>query len=246
MESAAQITGNGEGSSRPQHVGIIMDGNGRWAVARGLPRTVGHKRGAEALRNILDSCNDLGISYLTIYAFSSENWKRPEMEVSDLMALLRHYLAKEIRTLHGRGAKLRIIGDRSRLAEDIRRQIEKAEELTAGNSGLGLNVALSYGGRQEIVRAVRKLVGDAVEGKLSPQDITEQQLATCLDTRDIPDPDLIIRTGGEQRLSNFLLWQSAYAELWFTPVLWPDFTPELLNSALDDYAKRERRYGTAG
>jgi undecaprenyl diphosphate synthase len=225
----------------PRHVAIIMDGNGRWAKARGLARTNGHKKGAEALRRTLDACRDAGIRYLTIYAFSSENWKRPQEEVSDLMQLLTHYLQHELDTLHKNEVCLRFIGDLSQLDASVRDMVENAVQKTKKNAAFNLTVALSYGSRQEIVRAVKKLAANH-----KAEDITEEKLSAALDTADLPEPDLLIRTGGEQRLSNFLLWQSAYTEFYFTDTLWPDFDATELHKALNDYAKRERRYGTTG
>jgi len=230
-------------SPLPHHVAVIMDGNGRWAKSRGLPRTVGHKKGADSLRNVLNACRDSGITYLTIYAFSSENWKRPSDEISDLMQLLKLYLQQELDTLHESNVRLRFIGDLSQLDRDIRANIDGATEMTSRNTAFNLTVALSYGSRQEIVRAVRKLAGDVQAGKLKPEDISEDTVTRALDTATIPEPDLLIRTGGEQRLSNFLLWQSAYTEFYFTDVLWPDFDTTHFQQALEDYAKRERRYG---
>ena len=233
-------------SALPRHVAIIMDGNGRWAKARGLPRTAGHKKGADALRTILNACRDSGVQYLTIYAFSSENWKRPSEEISDLMQLLQHYLHRELESLHENKVRLRFIGDLTPLAADIRRQIDDAEALTERNLAFNLTIALSYGSRQELARAMRKLAQQVKEGTLEPDVINEEHLTYALDTANMPEPDLLIRTGGEQRLSNFLLWQSAYTELYFTPVLWPDFDKMHFKAALDDYATRERRYGTTG
>jgi len=228
----------------PAHVAIIMDGNGRWAKSRGLPKVAGHKRGAEALRELLKGCIQIGIPCLTVYAFSSENWQRPEQEVSDLMGLLKLYLDSEVKTLHENSIRLSIIGDRTRLAQDVRDRIIKAETLTKDNGKLHLFVALSYGGRQELVRVAQKLAADAASGAMPPEQITEQHIGNLLDTAHIPDPDLLIRTGGEQRLSNFLLWQMAYTELYFSPVLWPDFTVEHLRQAVEEFGRRERRYGT--
>jgi len=225
--------------SPPQHVAIIMDGNGRWAKSRGLPRTAGHKKGSDTLRNVLDYCRDAGVKYLTIYAFSSENWKRPSTEISDLMQLLRHYLKQELQTLHENNIRLRFIGDLSQLESDIRGSIDEAVDLTSRNSSFNLTVALSYGARQEIARAVKKLIAQ----KILAENITEEAISAALDTADLPEPDLLIRTGGEHRLSNFLLWQSAYTEFYFTSVLWPDFDQEHFSQALAEYAKRERRYG---
>ena len=233
-------------SPLPSHIAIIMDGNGRWAKSRGLPRTAGHKKGADSLRNILNACRESGVQFLTIYAFSSENWKRPSDEISDLMQLLKLYLHQELDTLHENNVRLRFIGDLSQLDSDIRANIRDATEMTSRNHTFNLTVALSYGSRQEIVRTVRKLTADIQSGKIKPEDISEETITRALDTADLPEPDLLIRTGGEQRLSNFLLWQSAYTELYFTDVLWPDFDKAHFLQALDDYAKRERRYGTTG
>ena len=230
----------------PQHVAIIMDGNGRWARARGLPRTAGHKKGADALRTILNTCRDTGVHYLTIYAFSAENWRRPADEISDLMQLLRHYLEKELPTLHENGIRLRFIGDTSQLQPDIKKQMEKALILTAGNTRFNFTIALSYGSRQEIMRAMRKLAIEVQENRLTPDAISEERISLALDTVGLPEPDLLIRTGGEQRLSNFLLWQAAYTEFYFTPVLWPDFGTEEFLRALHEYAGRNRRFGTTG
>ncbi|MBF0393797.1 MAG: isoprenyl transferase [Alphaproteobacteria bacterium] len=229
----------------PAHVAIIMDGNGRWAKSHGLPRTAGHKRGAEAVRTALRAAGKLGIRYLTLFGFSSENWKRPAGEVSDLMGLLRLYLRSEIADLHKNGIRLRIIGERTRLAPDIVTLIEDGEALTAANGGLTLTIALSYGGRQELARAARRLAERVAAGTLSPQAIDERALAAELFTNDMPDPDLLIRTSGEKRISNFLLWQCAYAELAFVDTLWPDFSEADLESAVGDFMKRERRYGAA-
>lgn len=228
----------------PAHVAIIMDGNGRWAQSRGLPRTAGHKKGAEALRSLLVECQDMGIRYLTIYAFSSENWNRPQTEVSDLMQLLRFYLEKELRTLIKHGIRLKVIGDLSQVEPAIRKQIEKAEQRTTENDRFQLTVALSYGARNEILQAVQAIASAVQRGEFEAADVTEDTISQHLYTAELPDPDLLIRTGGEQRLSNFLLWQQAYTELFFTPVFWPDFSIEHFKTALDEYAKRERRYGT--
>jgi undecaprenyl diphosphate synthase len=230
----------------PKHVAIIMDGNGRWAKARGLPRTAGHRKGVEAVRRTVEAARELGIPYLTMFGFSSENWRRPEGEVFDLMQLLRFYLRSEIAELHKNGVRLRVIGDRSKLSGDIVTMIEKAEELTRGNTELNLVIALSYGSRQEIADATRQMVRDALEGRLRPEDITEESFSARLLTRDIPDPDLLVRTSGEQRISNFLLWQSAYTELVFVDTLWPDFTKRDLEDAIREFNQRDRRYGAVG
>jgi undecaprenyl diphosphate synthase len=229
----------------PRHIAIIMDGNGRWAQARGLPRIAGHRRGAEAVRRTVTAAGDLGIPYLTLFGFSSENWKRPLAEVDDLMGLLRHYLRGEIAELHRNGVRLRVIGDLGRLAPDIVTLITNAEALTRDNSGVNLTIALSYGGRAEIVAAVRALAVKAAAGDLPAETIDEAVISRHLFTADIPDPDLLIRTSGEQRISNFLLWQCAYSELVFTKTLWPDFGQADLEQAIADYGGRERRYGAS-
>jgi undecaprenyl diphosphate synthase len=227
----------------PTHVAIIMDGNGRWARARSLPRIVGHRSGAEAVRRTVRGAAELGIGYLTLYGFSSENWKRPTSEVDDLMGLLRWYLRAELAELHTNGVRLRIIGNRKRLPTDIVSLIEHAEEQTRHNPGLALTIALSYGGREEIVAAARDLAERAKRGDIDPAAIDDAAFELGLSTRGIPDPDLIIRTSGEQRLSNFLLWQSAYSELLFLDRLWPDFAKEDLEQAIAEFHRRDRRYG---
>jgi undecaprenyl diphosphate synthase len=229
----------------PRHVAIIMDGNGRWAKARGLPRIAGHRRGAEAARRTVTAAGELGIPYLTLFGFSSENWKRPSGEVQDLMVLLRHYLRGEIAELQRNGVRLKVIGELSRLAPDIVGMIAHAETLTRENSQITLTIALSYGGRAEIVAAVQAIAAEVARGSLAAEDVDEDCLARHLFTADIPDPDLLIRTSGEQRISNFLLWQCAYSELVFTKTLWPDFSRSDLEQAIDDYCGRERRYGAS-
>ncbi|MGH6973136.1 MAG: isoprenyl transferase [Stellaceae bacterium] len=229
----------------PTHVAIIMDGNGRWAKARGLPRIAGHRAGAEAVRRTLSASVELGIKYLTLFGFSSENWKRPADEVSDLMGLLRHYIRGEIAELHRNGVRLRVIGERAKLPADVVGMIDNAETLTAGNDRLNLSIALSYGGRAEIALAARRLAEDVASGQLAPDAIDEDTFAARLLTAGIPDPDLLIRTSGEQRISNFLLWQTAYAELVFTPTLWPDFAKGDLEKAVRDFHGRDRRYGAS-
>jgi len=229
----------------PAHVAIIMDGNGRWAKARGLPRIQGHRRGAEAVRRTVTAAAELGIAYLTLFGFSSENWKRPSDEVDDLMALLRVYLRGEIAELHRQGVRVRVIGERTRLAPDIVTLIANAEQLTQDNSRLTLIVALSYGGRHDIVHAARQLAAEAAAGRIAPDRIDEAQFAAHLYTAGIPDPDLLIRTSGEQRISNFLLWQTAYTELVFVDTLWPDFGASDLEKAVSEFHGRERRYGTS-
>jgi undecaprenyl diphosphate synthase len=227
----------------PAHVAIIMDGNGRWAKARGLPRTAGHARGAEAVRRAIESAGRLGIRYLTLFAFSSENWQRPEHEVRDLMGLLQRYLRSEIDELHAEGVRLNVIGERDKFSADTIALIDNAERLTAANTRLVLTLALSYGSRQEIVAAAQALAADCAAGRLRPDEIDEVAFARRLLTKDLPDPDLLIRTSGEQRISNFLLWQSAYAELFFTDTLWPDFGQADLEAAIASFRNRERRFG---
>lgn len=227
----------------PRHVAIIMDGNGRWAKARHLPRVAGHKKGATALQKTIEACIKAGIPYLTLYAFSSENWQRPPGEVDDLMNLLRGYLESELEKLHQEGIRLQIIGNLDRLEQDIRTRLQHALDLTSGNSRLTLTVALSYGGREEIVQAAQALAQQVQQRVLQPGHIEETALRQALYAPALPDPDLLIRTGGEQRISNFLLWQSAYTELYFTPTLWPDFSAKDFRKALEDYGQRERRYG---
>jgi undecaprenyl diphosphate synthase len=229
--------------SDPVHVAIIMDGNGRWAQAKGFPRTAGHKAGAEAVRRTIQGAVDEGVRYLTLFGFSSENWKRPKGEVSDLMGLLRIYLRKEIGDLERKGVRVRVIGERTKFAPDIQDLIAEAEQRTAGNTLLNLTIALSYGGRQEIIDAARILAKQVKRGEISADDIDEARFSAALYTSDLPDPDLLIRTSGEQRVSNFLLWQVAYAEFVFSDVLWPDFSGEHLAEALQDYRNRERRFG---
>jgi undecaprenyl diphosphate synthase len=236
-----------DASSRsvPRHVAIIMDGNGRWAKARGLPRIAGHRSGAEAARRAVTAAAELGIPYLTLFGFSSENWKRPSTEISDLMGLLRHYLHGEIAELHRNGVRLKVIGEVSKLDPDIISLIEHAEALTRDNSRIYLTMALSYGGRAEIVAAVRAIARLVAAGKLAADAIDEDCLTRHMFTADIPDPDLLIRTSGEQRISNFLLWQCAYSELVFTKTLWPDFSKCDLEQAVDEFCGRERRYGSS-
>jgi undecaprenyl diphosphate synthase len=229
----------------PRHIAIIMDGNGRWAQSRGLPRIAGHRRGAEAVRRTLTAAVELGIPYLTLFGFSSENWKRPLDEVDDLMGLLRHYLRGEIAELHRNGVRLRVIGEIGRLSTDIITLIDNAEALTRDNRAINLTIALSYGGRAEIAAAARTIAAKVKSGALALQTINEDLIASHLLTVDLPDPDLLIRTSGEQRISNFLLWQCAYAELVFTKTLWPDFGRADLEQAIADYSGRERRYGAS-
>ncbi|HEX3863115.1 MAG TPA: isoprenyl transferase [Stellaceae bacterium] len=229
----------------PRHIAIIMDGNGRWAQARGLPRIAGHRRGAEAVRRTLTAAVDIGVPYLTMFGFSSENWKRPFPEVDDLMGLLRHYLRGEIAELHRNGVRLRVIGELARLSPEIVTLIENAQDLTRDNRAINLTIALSYGGRAEIAAAARAIAGRVAAGQLTAEAIDEDLISGHLLTADLPDPDLLIRTSGEQRISNFLLWQCAYAELVFTKTLWPDFGRGDLEEAIADYCGRERRYGAS-
>jgi undecaprenyl diphosphate synthase len=240
MQPLASANGDFE---MPRHVAIIMDGNGRWAAARGLPRVEGHRRGVEALRKTVRAAIDLGISALTIFSFSSENWARPQSEIRDLLALLRRFIRNDLVELHKINVRVRVIGEREDLAADIRGLLEEAEEVTKDNSGLTLVVAFNYGARQEIARAARRLAREVLEGRLRADDITPELLARHLDEPDLPDPDVIIRTSGEQRLSNFLLWQAAYSELVFLPIYWPDFDRAALESAIVEYRRRERRFG---
>lgn len=230
----------------PKHVAIIMDGNGRWAKSRKLPRTAGHRKGAESLRTILNSCRDHGIKHLTIYAFSSENWRRPVEEINDLMQLLVQYLEKELQELHQNNIRLRFIGDVSKLKPAIRSKIDAATTLTQNNDDFHFTIALSYGSQQELTRAMQKIAQKVASGELSPDAITENDIENALDTYGLPAPDLLIRTGGEQRLSNFLLWQAAYSEFYFTDTLWPDFDDASFKEALRIYATRNRRFGTTG
>lgn len=230
----------------PQHLAIIMDGNGRWAEQRQLPRIFGHRQGVETVRSVVKECRALGIPHLTLYAFSSENWGRPAAEVAALMELLGMFLAQELKTLMAEDIRLRVIGNTALLPAEVRQVLDDTIARTAGNSRLVLTLALSYGARDEILRAVRHLAAEVEEGRLSAPDIDEQRIAAALDTAGLPDPDLLIRTSGEMRISNFLLWQLAYAELYFTEVLWPDFSAAELRRALDDFAARNRRYGLTG
>jgi undecaprenyl diphosphate synthase len=227
----------------PRHVAIIMDGNGRWAAARGLPRSEGHRRGVEALRRTVRAAGDLGIDILTIFSFSAENWVRPASEIRDLMGLLRRFIRNDLAELNGNGVHVRVIGERDDLDPEIRGLLEEAEELTKDNDKLTLVVAFNYGGRQEIARAARRVAAEIAAGRLPIDALTADNLAAHLDASDLPDPDLIIRTSGEQRLSNFLLWQAAYSELVFVPTYWPDFDRAALEAAITEYRRRERRFG---
>ena len=240
---AAVMTGAAVCSQPPRHVGIIMDGNGRWAAARGLPRVEGHRRGVEAVRKMVRAAIEIGISYVTIYSFSSENWSRPVEEVSDLMGLLKRFIRNDLADLHRIGVRVKIIGTRRGLPPDICGLLDEAEELTCDNRRLTLVVAFNYGSRQEIAEAARQLALRAVAGEIDPARIDADMLAAHLETAGIPDPDLIIRTSGEQRLSNFLMWQAAYTEFVFLPIHWPDFDHQAFESALAEFAARERRFG---
>lgn len=227
----------------PVHVAIIMDGNGRWAKQRNLPRTAGHKQGAESVRKAVRAAASAGISYLTLFGFSSENWSRPRTEIQDLMGLLRLYLRAETAELHKNNVRIKIIGDRRKLPDDIVKLIEHSEGTTANNTGLTAILALSYGGRQDITHAVQSLAREVAAGRLAPEDIEEKSIDRALATAGIPDPDLLIRTSGEQRISNFLIWQLAYTEFVFLDTLWPDFDEQSLAEAVEEFQRRDRRYG---
>ena len=227
----------------PEHIGIIMDGNGRWAKAKGYPRTLGHKAGVETIRRVLKEAQRLGVKYITLYAFSTENWKRPKEEVGALMKLLVQYFRSELNELHENGVVVNTIGDISKLPKECIKEIEIAKEKTKNNTGIVMNLALNYGGRDEIVRSVKSLVKDAVEGKILPEEIDEKSIERYLYTAKMPDPDMIIRPSGEQRLSNFLLWQCAYSEFWYSDINWPDFTEQDLRKAIFDFQNRDRRFG---
>lgn len=227
----------------PAHIAIILDGNGRWAKAKGLPRKAGHVQGAKNVEIICEEAYKLGVQYLTVYAFSTENWNRPQDEVDALMQLLRNYMKTCLKTAAKNNMCVRVIGDKSRLADDIKDSIAKLEEASKDNTGLHFQIALNYGSRDEIRRAVKSIAQKAVQGEISVEDISEEMITNELDTMGIPDPDLMIRTSGEQRISNYLLWQLAYAEFYFTPVPWPDFNKEELKKAIEVYQNRDRRYG---
>ncbi|MCR4588968.1 MAG: isoprenyl transferase [Lachnospiraceae bacterium] len=230
-------------SNVPQHVAIILDGNGRWARAKGMPRNYGHAQGAKNVETICRAAYNMGIHYITMYAFSTENWKRPQDEVDALMKLLDTYIASCMKTAKRDNMRVRIIGDKTALSPSLQDHIRELEEYSKEFTGLQLTIAVNYGGRDDIVRALRKVAGSVADGSLKPEDITEQVICDHVDTWDIPDPDLLIRTCGEQRVSNFLLWQIAYSEFYFADVAWPDFTPEELQKAIDAYGQRERRFG---
>lgn len=231
------------GSAGPAHIAIIMDGNGRWAKARGRPRAFGHSRGVEAVREAVEAAGDMGVKHLTLFSFSTENWNRPADEVGALFELMKRYVEADLEALDRRGVRIRIIGRRDNLDADIRAIIDRAERRTADNDAFHLTIAFNYGGRDELVRAAGAIARDVAEGRLAAEDVTDGALAKHLDTSDLPDVDLMIRTSGEMRISNFLLWQAAYAELVFLDVLWPDFNPDHLAAAIDEYCLRNRRYG---
>ena len=229
--------------STPEHIAIILDGNGRWAKSKGMPRNYGHTVGAKNVENICKAANDLGVKYLTLYAFSTENWNRPESEVAALMKLLESYLKNCIKTANKNNMRVRVIGEISRLSENFQEKIRNLEEVSSVNTGLNLTIAINYGSRDEMIRAVKHMIADHDAGKLSADDIDADTFSSYLDTKELPDPDLLIRTSGEQRLSNYLLWQLAYSEFYFTDVPWPDFGKEELEKAVEAYNKRDRRFG---
>ncbi|MBU2944004.1 isoprenyl transferase [Shimia thalassica] len=237
------MTSDSPPASGPRHVAIIMDGNGRWAQARGRPRLFGHHAGARRVREIVEACPSNGVKYLTIFAFSTENWKRTQIEVAGLMSLFRRYILKEMQDFVKRNVRVRFIGDRVRLDEKLRGLMDEAEELTAHCTGTNLTIALNYGGRDEVARATHRLAQDVAAGKLDPNKVDEETLPKYLDTHVLPDPDLVIRTSGEARISNFLLWQSAYAEYEFIDTLWPDFSAEEFHTLVSGYGGRDRRFG---
>ena len=237
------MTNEAEKSTGPRHIAIIMDGNGRWAQSRGRPRLFGHHAGAKRVREIVEACPDLGVKYLTIFAFSTENWKRTQVEVAGLMGLFRRYIAKEARALKDEGVRVRFIGDRVRLDDKLVGLMDELELFTSDNDKVHLTIALNYGGRDEVSRATKRLAQDVAAGRLDPEKVDEETLPKYLDTYVLPDPDLVIRTSGEARISNFLLWQSAYAEYEFIDTLWPDFSPEIFAGLVQNYGRRERRFG---
>ena len=235
--------GNQAGPGVPRHIAIILDGNGRWAKKRGLPRTAGHMAGAETFRRIATYCKNIGVEYLTVYAFSTENWKRPEEEVGTIMKLLGRYLDEAIRTMEKDHIRMKVFGELGRLSPRLREMVERTDEISQHYQGFQANICLNYGGRDEIVHAARRYAMDYAAGKVQGE-LSEEQFGSYLYSAGIPDPDLLIRPGGEMRISNFLLWQCAYAEFYFTDVLWPDFTPEELDKAIAEFNRRDRRYGT--
>ena len=236
-------TNGGKSMNVPQHIAIILDGNGRWAKAKGMPRNYGHAQGSKNVERICKEAYKMGVKYLTVYAFSTENWSRPKEEVNALMKLLRNYMKTCLKTAAKNRMKVRVLGDKTRLEEDIRTRIDELEKATIDNDGLNFQIALNYGSRDEMIRAMKKMAADCKDGKLEVEDISENVFETYLDTHDIPDPDLLIRTSGELRLSNYLLWQLAYTEFYFTDVLWPDFTKQELEKAILHYNNRDRRFG---
>ncbi|MCO6382015.1 MAG: di-trans,poly-cis-decaprenylcistransferase [Vannielia sp.] len=233
-------------NAAPRHVAIIMDGNGRWATRRGRPRLFGHQAGAKRVREIVEACPELGVKYLTIFAFSTENWKRTQAEVAGLMLLFRRYITKEAQRLLAKGVRVRFIGDRVKLDGKLVSLMDELEALTAGNENVHLTIALNYGGRDEVTRATQRLAVEVAEGRLKPEDVNAETLSHFLDTCMLPDPDLVIRTSGEARISNFLLWQSAYAEYEFVDTLWPDFSAACFGDVIAGYAARDRRFGAVG
>ena len=241
--AADRVAWQAAGRPAVRHIAIIMDGNGRWAAERGLPRVEGHRQGVESVRRTVDAALDLGITHLTLFSFSSENWTRPKQEINDLFGLLRRFIRRDLADLHKNGVKIRVIGTRAGLAPDLLRLIDDAVELTKNNTALNLIVAFNYGARDEIARAARRVAEAAADGSLAPSEVTEDRFASYLDTADLPDPDLLIRTSGELRLSNFLLWQLAYAEFVFIDTYWPDFNREHLEAAIDEFHRRNRRFG---
>ena len=241
--TALSLAAEPELAPMPRHVAVIMDGNGRWAAKRGLPRLAGHRRGVEAVRRTVAAAAELGISYLTVYGFSAENWRRPPQEVADLFRLLKRFIRLDLADLHANNVRVTVIGNREALAADLRVLLGEAEVVTQHNTGLRLVVAFNYGGRQEIVEAMRRLARRVQAGEIAPEAIDLESVSGALDTGDIPDPDLVIRTSGEMRVSNFLLWQSAYSEFVFLPDLWPDFDEHALSRAVDQFRRRERRFG---
>ena len=240
---AVPADGGAGGPLVPRHLAIIMDGNGRWAKARGLPRAAGHRQGAEAARKVLRAAGEAGVRCLTLYAFSSENWRRPKDEINDLMGLLRFYISRELDALHAEGVRLRILGDHKAFQDDVAKLVDQAVERTAGNSRMTLAIALNYGSRAELAQAARRIAARAATREIRPEEVDEAMVEASLDTAGLPPLDLLIRTSGEQRLSNFLLWQAAYAELLFVDTLWPDFDGDALRAALADFSARERRFG---
>ncbi len=230
----------------PAHIGIIMDGNGRWAKRRGLPRSAGHRAGSNALRDITKACGKMGMTSLTVYAFSTENWKRPKEEVDNIMSLLLEFLKNAEKEIDGQNVQIRVIGDTTAFSDELQSEIKRVEGITKVNDGLVLNIALNYGGRSEIVRATQNLAQKVKDGEMSVEDITEDAMSEQMYTANLPDPDLIIRPSGEYRLSNFMIWQSAYSEFWFSDILWPDFTVKDLQTAIGDFQKRNRRFGGVG